>query len=143
MRKETNRYKKAREKMKSRAKAEVQIKEIARDFVKFKNKALGILIYGSYVAREETSRSDIDVCIVAGNREKAKELYRETLAIQGKKPIYDIHIFELMPLYIKIRVIEEGRVVLAKNLPELYYYFYFFRKLWQDQAINRIEMKEI
>jgi hypothetical protein len=117
------------------------IKDIAKDFAKFKNRVMALLVYGSYATKEETPRSDIDICIVAGNKEKAKQLYRETLAIQGKKPEYDIHIFELLPLYLKYEVIKSSKVVLAKNLPELYYYFYFFRKLWQDQAINRIEIR--
>lgn len=29
------------------------------------------------------------------------------------------------------------KVIYAKSLPELYEYFYFYRKLWQGQAIMR------
>ncbi len=39
----------------------------------------------------------------------------------------------MMPLYLKMAVIEEGVVVYAKDILELYEYFYFFRKLWEDQ----------
>ncbi len=113
--------------------------EIKKDFAKFKNKVLGILIYGSYAVKKFTSRSDLDICVVVGNRIKAKQMYKETLAIQAKKQKYDVHIFELMPLYLKMSVIDEGKVIFAKNLSELYYYFYFYRKIRQDQAINRVE----
>lgn len=115
------------------------INKLKKDFNKFKDKVLAILLYGSYAVGKETLRSDIDICLVAGNSEKAKELYKETLSLQAKEPKYDIHIFELMPLYLKHEIINNSKIIFAKSAPELSYYFYFFRKLWQDQAINRIE----
>ena len=115
------------------------INQLKKDFNKFKTKVLAILLYGSYINGKEISRSDIDICIVAGNLEKAKELYKETLSLQVKEPKYDIHIFELMPLYLKNEIINNNQIIFAKSPSELSYYFYFFRKLWQDQAINRIE----
>jgi hypothetical protein len=33
----------------------------------------------------------------------------------------------------KMEVIENHEVVFCRDLPELYEYFYFFRKLWKDQ----------
>lgn len=115
------------------------IKQIKEDFSEFKDKALAILLYGSCLSGEQTLRSDIDICIVAGNIKKAKELYKKTLSIQAKQPKYDIHIFELMPLFLKNEIINNNKIIFAKSHPELSYYFYFFRKLWQDQAINRLE----
>ena len=112
--------------------------EIERDFAKFKNRVLGVLVYGSYATGERTPRSDIDICIVAGNAKKAREMYRDTLEIQGKKPKYDIHFFELMPLHMQISVMKNGKIILSKNPPELSYYFYFFRKIWEEQALNRV-----
>jgi len=115
------------------------IEEIKKEFLKFKKEIFALILYGSYVQGTATPRSDIDICIVAKSKEKAKELYRKTLEISAKKPNYDIHFFELMPLHARMEVIETGKIIFAKNISELNYYFYFYRKLWQDQALHRIK----
>lgn len=117
------------------------IEEIRKEFSDFEKEIFALIIYGSCLLGTETRKSDIDICVVAKSKEKAKELYRKTLKISAKKPNYDIHFFELMPLYAQIEVIETGKVIYAQDISELNYYFYFYRKLWQDQAINRIEIK--
>ncbi len=94
-----------------------------------------ILLYGSVLKGEETPRSDIDICIVApeckDRRGLTKELYRN-LDVFSKK--YDVRIFEELPLYIKAQIINKNEIIYAKDIYELYEYFYFFRKLWEDQA---------
>lgn len=114
--------------------------ELKEELGKIKDKVLGILVYGSYASREATERSDIDICVVAGykDKEKINELYREILRIMAKSKKYDIRIFELMPLWLKIEVIENGKIIYAKSIPELTYYFYFYRKLWDSQAVVRL-----
>lgn len=52
-------------------------------------------------------------------------------------PVYDIRIFELLPLQIKISVIENYEVIFGNHL-DLSEYFYIFRKLWNDTK-HRIE----
>jgi len=47
-----------------------------------------------------------------------------------------------MPLYLKIEVIEHGRVVYARDIYELYEYFYMFRKLWDDQKERQTLSKD-
>ncbi len=116
------------------------IEQIKTDFGKFKNKVLAVLLYGSYINGKSTQRSDIDICIVTGNIKKAKEIYQKTLSIQAKNPKYDIHIFELLPLYIKNEIITNNKIIFAKSSSELSYYLYFYRKLWQDQAIHRLKL---
>ncbi len=115
------------------------VEQIKKDFRKFNNKVLAILVYGSYTSGKSTQRSDIDICVVAGNTKTAKEMYRETLSIQAKNPKYDIHIFELLPLYLKHEIITNYKIIFAQNPSELSYYFYLYRKLWKDQAINRLK----
>ncbi len=116
-------------------------KTLFKEFEEIKPKILGILIYGSFAERIAHSKSDIDVCVVAGinEKEKLKELFSCILRIMGKNERYDIKIFEFMPLYMKAEIIENGKVIYAKSLQELYEYFYFYRKLWQGQAIMRIK----
>ncbi|MGB9708117.1 MAG: nucleotidyltransferase domain-containing protein [Candidatus Pacearchaeota archaeon] len=127
-------------KRKEKKAVEELIKEIKREFSKFKKEMLALILYGSFACGLETIKSDIDICVIAGSKEKAKELYKKTLEISAKKPNYDIHFFELMPLHAQIEVIESGKIIYVKSISELNYYFYFYRKLWQDQAIHRIKI---
>ncbi len=106
---------------------EREIEQIKEDFELLCESVLGILIYGSKATGEETERSDTDVCVVAPGKER--EIYRETLSLP-----YDVRIFELMPLYLQIEVIEHHILLCTTDRYELYEYFYSFRKRWKDQA---------
>ncbi len=46
---------------------------------------------------------------------------------------------EELPLYMKLQVIGAHKVVFCRDLPGLYEYFYFYRKIWEDQK-HRQEM---
>ncbi|HID26410.1 MAG TPA: DNA polymerase subunit beta [Methanosarcinales archaeon] len=60
----------------------------------------------------------------------------------GKR--YDVWLFEELALYMKIQVIENHKVVFCKDLPELYEYFYFYRKIWNDQKHrNELDKEEL
>ena len=93
---------------------------------------LGVLLYGSMVTAECNERSDIDLCVVAPMARDNIAFSREILS-QVRDKRYDVRLFELMPLYLKMEVIEHGKVVYARDVYELYEYFYSFRKLWEDQ----------
>jgi len=99
----------------------------------FENRSvLGVLLYGSVVAGESTERSDIDVCVVAPAAVDTVAFSRWILS-NVKDERYDVRVFELMPLYLKMEVVEHGEVVHARDIYELYEYFYAFRKSWDDQ----------
>lgn len=112
------------------------IERVKTDLEFLFNKVLGIVVYGSIAKGEENERSDIDVCIIAPNEDSSK-IFKETLPLN-----YDIKIFELMPLYLKMEVIENHKIIYTKNICELYEYFYFFRKLWNDQKHRQKLSKE-
>lgn len=99
-----------------------------------------VLLYGSYAKGEQSTRSDIDVCIVAPSlktpRQFSKLLSNIWSRINANK--YYVRIFEELPLYIKIEIIKNYKVIIAKNLSELTYYFYHYRKIWQHQSIHRV-----
>ncbi|MHA1806187.1 MAG: hypothetical protein ACTSX2_01270, partial [Candidatus Thorarchaeota archaeon] len=48
--------------------------------------------------------------------------------------IYDVWLFEELPLYMKMSVITSHVVIACKDVPALFEYFYLFRKIWADQA---------
>lgn len=101
------------------------IEKIKKDFKDFKDEAFGILLFGSYVKNEHTKRSDIDICLIGID----KDDYLKILKKLGDK--YDIKIFEELPLYIKIDIIKNHKVIWGNEL-EISEYFYKFRKIWRD-----------
>jgi hypothetical protein len=111
--------------------------EIIKDFEFLKNDIEAIILFGSYARNEQTSKSDIDVCVVCGNKkEKIEEVWDKILE-SGITEKYDVKIFELLPLKMKISIIKEGKVLYAKDEIELSFYFRFFRKIWEDEVIAK------
>ncbi|NOZ82061.1 MAG: nucleotidyltransferase domain-containing protein [Candidatus Micrarchaeota archaeon] len=108
------------------------ISVIKKDFSFLEGRVMGVLIFGSVAEGGADTRSDVDVCIVAP-KENREKLIREILRkvdVHGKN--YDVHIFEALPLYMKIEVVEKHIVVIGDEL-EINEYFRFYRKLWNDQ----------
>ncbi len=114
-----------------------EVESIKKDFsFLFERKdVLAILLYGSAAKGDETPRSDIDICIVAPNCPDRYHLLTEVfrkLDVSSKK--YDVKIFEELPLYIQIQIVLTNEIIYAKDIYELYEYFYNIRKLWEIQA---------
>ena len=128
----------------------VEIEFIKKDFSFLfgREDILAILLYGSAASGGETHRSDIDICIVLPSRKDMKdilnEIYRK-LDVFTKK--YDVRFFEELPLYIQINIMKSNNIIYSKDIYELYEYFYFIRKLWEDQKMRQhvtaAEMAEI
>ncbi|MBU4220528.1 MAG: nucleotidyltransferase domain-containing protein [Euryarchaeota archaeon] len=118
----------------------VEIEPVKKDFLFLfsRNEILAILLYGSVAKGEDTPQSDIDICIVAPSCKDKKgllnEIYRK-LDVYSKK--YDVRFFEELPLYIQINIIENNRIIYSKNVYDLYEYFYYFRKLWNEQEMRQ------
>jgi uncharacterized protein len=117
-----------------------------RDFQFLQERVLGALVFGSWARGEASERSDIDLCIVAPMEKEPASLWIDAISmIQDLR--YEVRIFELLPLYMKMAVIEEGVVVCSRDVLELYEYFYPFRRLWEDQkrrqTVSREEMQEM
>ncbi len=115
------------------------IKEIV-DELKKDEEVLAILLFGSKGKMYERRTSDIDICVVAP-RGGAK-LFEKTLRLMKDERI-DIKLFEDLPLFIKIKVIETGKVLYVKDKVKLFEYFYLIRKIWEDEnlAISKLSIK--
>ena len=100
--------------------------ELKEDFSGFADDAFGILLFGSYAFGDETQESDVDVCVVKPVDEGIAG--KIDVKLGGK---YDVKIFEELPLYIQIDIIE-NHVLIYGNEVDLSEYFYQFRKLWGD-----------
>ncbi|MGA9098272.1 MAG: nucleotidyltransferase domain-containing protein, partial [Methanotrichaceae archaeon] len=60
----------------------------------------GILVYGSWARDEGSDRSDVDICVVAPGTNSIV-LERKALSLI-RDYHWDIRVFELMPLYLKM-----------------------------------------
>ncbi|MEA1865435.1 MAG: nucleotidyltransferase domain-containing protein [Euryarchaeota archaeon] len=107
-------------------------RRVKKDFEPLLDDVLGILLYGSLAAGDDSERSDIDISIVAPVIDDKIGFSRRILS-NVRDARYDVRVFELMPLYLKAEVMEKGEVVYTKNIFKLYEYFYYFRKIWDDQ----------
>jgi predicted nucleotidyltransferase len=90
-----------------------------------------VILYGSNVEGGVRPKSDIDIAILSyeTNKEYNFKLQKELL---GKFPLkYDIRVFELFPIDIKISIVKNYRVVFGDPL-EISEYLYLFRKKWDD-----------
>ncbi len=100
-----------------------------------------VVLHGSYVVDKFIpNRSDIDVAIITQTRDKQSNLktWRNFLGLAP--PLYDLRIFELLPLYFQIEIIKNYRVVFGDSL-EISEYFYHFRAIWKDM-VKRFEANQ-
>ena len=81
---------------------------------------LAIFLFGSRVRADEGPASDVDICVVLQPRGYTElELSRKKLEYL-KELDFDIQIFQQLPLYIRHRVLKEGRVLFCRDEDELY-----------------------
>lgn len=78
-----------------------------------------VILFGSVAKGISNSLSDVDVCIVLNDK-------LDFLAMSLKKleylslVDYDVSIFQQLPLYIRHRVMKEGKVLFYRNEDRLY-----------------------
>jgi len=96
------------------------------------------VIYGSYATGDYVEGSDIDVAVITRERDRRRN-FRIQLDLWGKLPssIYDVRVFELLPIRVKASVIS-NYLVLFGSEPDISEYFYGWRKIWEEVR-RRIE----
>lgn len=90
------------------------------------------VIFGSYVTGDFRVGSDIDIAVISRTKDQDKnvDLLKSILGMGGQ--IYDLRIFELLPLKVKATLMDDYLVLFGDEL-EISEYFYGFRKEWDDQ----------
>lgn len=87
--------------------------------IKADKDVVAVLLFGS-LARNEPNR-DTDICIVLSkkytNLEMSKKRLSYTSLVNNK---IDIQIFQQLPLYIRKRILKEGKILLCKDEDALY-----------------------
>jgi predicted nucleotidyltransferase len=81
---------------------------------------VAVFLFGSQARAESDAGSDIDLCLVLrpGNYDSLT-LFRKRLDYL-KEGGADVHIFSELPLYIRQRILKEGRVLLCQDEDALY-----------------------
>ncbi len=81
---------------------------------------LAVFLFGSAARQEEHETSDIDICLIL------KPGRYSSLNLSEKRFAYlkvfdlDVQIFQQLPLYIRMRVIKDGKKLFCANEDELY-----------------------
>ena len=81
---------------------------------------LALLLYGSAARGENCPASDMDLCLVLTLRVRsALALSQKKLEYTARFPFY-ISIFQQLPLYVRPRVLREGKVLYCRDTDTLY-----------------------
>lgn len=81
---------------------------------------LAVALFGSYAQGKKYYR-DIDVCLFLNKKISNLEMSKKYLSYAGVVlDKIDLSIFQQLPLYIRMRVIKEGKIILSKNDSLLY-----------------------
>lgn len=135
-------------------------KRINNDFswVKKDRRILSLLLFGSSIKGKKHIKSDIDIAIVVPgvsnfyydckNIDKSsvdpseilRKVFREVNTANKK---YDVHIFEELPLHIKIDIINKHKIIYTSDKNGMFEYFYNYRKLWDDQKHRNTISKDL
>lgn len=77
---------------------------------------LAVVLFGSR-ARGEAAR-DVDLCLVL-LPEKARESFKKRIEYSTHKKL-DVQVFQDLPIYIRKRILEDGKILLCKD-EDLFY----------------------
>lgn len=83
---------------------------------------LAVILFGSVARHEQTPLSDVDICLVLMPDYRTSE----PAAIANKRIGYlkdfssDIRIFQQLPIYVRVRVLKEGRILFVRDEKLLY-----------------------
>lgn len=107
---------------------------------------LAVFLFGSTVRQEQTDLSDIDICLVLIPRLKPFEpamLSRKRLDYLKDIPL-DTQIFQQLPLYVRRRVLKEGRILFVRDEALLYELAFHTAQAFEDfRAIYVDYLKEV
>ncbi len=90
--------------------------------VKGGDDVLAVILYGSQARQEASPGSDVDVCLVlAPDRgTRADQTRVQTAYLEFAGGGLDIRIFQQLPLYIRRRILQEGRTVYCRDEDAMY-----------------------
>lgn len=91
---------------------------------------LAVILYGSHARGEAGPGSDVDVCLVLKLGFPREDLPAKAFACLGFD--LDVRVFQALPLAVRRRVLQEGRVLYARDEDALYALAIRTAKAWED-----------
>lgn len=107
---------------------------------------LAVMLYGSEARQEQISTSDIDICLVLNplTQYAKKDIYSQKRLEYLKDFAFDIQVFQQLPLYIRRRVLKEGRVLFVRDERILYELAWRTAQAFDDfRHIHSAYLKEV
>jgi len=108
------------------------------------NRLLALFLFGSRAREDDYKGSDMDICLIM------KPDSYTSIKLSQKRLEYatlfdmDIQVFQQLPIYIKMRIIKEGRLLYCRNEDELYQIiFCMIREFGDFEHIYRDYLKEV
>ena len=93
---------------------------------------LAVMLYGSVARGETSAASDVDVCLVlTPERRTAAQMSEQRLEYVQDFDL-DIQVFQQLPLYIRQRVLKDGRVLFVRDEDQLYELAYRTVQAFED-----------
>ena len=91
-----------------------ELKKVAGEIKKDKD-VIAIMLFGSYVRNKEYAK-DVDLCVILKDNYDSKKLFKKRLNYLSHAPNkFDIQIFQQLPLYVKISIFREGKMLFCRN----------------------------
>jgi predicted nucleotidyltransferase len=107
---------------------------------------LAVMIFGSEARRERRSTSDVDICLVLDPliHHTKKKSYSQKRLEYLKDFDFDIQIFQQLPLFIRKRILKEGRVLFVRDERNLYELAWRTARAFDDfRHIHEAYLKEV
>jgi len=125
----------------------VERREILREVVRAAREAeeiLAVILFGSAARGEKSSTSDLDLCLVLMPKPySALELSEIKLEYASRFPVH-MSVFQQLPLYIRKRVLQEGKILFCREDDVLYdVAFETIRDYAQFEPAYRGYLKEV
>jgi predicted nucleotidyltransferase len=96
-----------------------KINELAR-VAKLDEEILALILFGSITRQENLNYSDVDICLILKHQDYSSKYLSYKKLKYLKEFNLDIQIFQQLPIYIKKRIIGEGKILFCKDEDEVY-----------------------
>ena len=95
---------------------------------------LAVFLFGSAVRGEQRPSSDVDVCLVFAPTVRDRlHMAQKRLEYMSEAPEgLDIQVFQLLPIYIRHRILKEGKVLFSRDEDTLYDVAFATVKAFED-----------